>query len=236
MGGLPYARRVTSPATSDPRQQRRGVFLALEGVDGAGKSTQAAMLGDWLRHQGYAVTLTREPGGTELGRSIREVLLGGETVSARAEALLFAADRAHHVETLVRPALARDEVVVSDRFADSSVAYQSAGRDLDADEVARLSGWATDGLVPDLTVVLDVSPELGRSRLARRRAVPDRMETEPDDFHLRVRRRFLALAAGDPSRYLVVDAGLDPSVVHERVRERVAPLLSRLPTGREART
>ena len=199
-----------------------GLFLAFEGGDGAGKSTQLGLLRDWLEGLGRTVVVTREPGGTPFGRHVRDLVLHGDHVAPRAEALLFAADRAHHVETLVRPALERGDVVLTDRYLDSSVAYQGAGRDLGADEVRALSMWATRGLLPDLTVVLDVPPETGRSR---RGDVHDRLESEPDDFHGRVRRHFLDLAAREPARYLVLPADGTREDIHAAVRERVAPLL-----------
>lgn len=213
-----------TPPEAALRGDGRGLFIAVEGGDGAGKSTQARLLGEWLIAQGYAVTHTREPGGTALGREIRQLVLHGEdgSVSPRAEALLFAADRAHHVAILVRPALARGEVVLTDRYLDSSVAYQGAARALGHDEVRQLSLWAVEGLVPDLTVLLDVSAEQGR---ARRGEVHDRLEREADDFHERVRRGFLDLAARAPERYAVLDASRPADELAAAVRERVAPLL-----------
>lgn len=204
----------------------RGLFLALEGGDGAGKSTQGRLLRDWFRERGREVVMTHEPGGSALGTQIRQLLLHGDHVAPRAEALLFAADRAHHVETVIRPALHQGDVVITDRYLDSSVAYQGAGRDLDADEVRSLSLWAVQGLVPDLTIVLDISPELGR---ARRGAVHDRLEAEPDGFHARVRARFLALAAATPERYLVVDATEDPDQIHDQVVARLETLVGVTP-------
>ncbi|GAA5167088.1 dTMP kinase [Ornithinimicrobium tianjinense] len=205
----------------------RGLFVAFEGGDGAGKSTQSGLLGAWLERQGYAVRHTREPGGTELGRQIRELLLHGEdgSVSPRAEALLFAADRAHHVASLVRPALEQGEVVLTDRYLDSSVAYQGAARALGHEEVRELSLWAVEGLVPDLTVLLDVPAELGRER---RGEVHDRLEREADDFHDRVRRGFLDLAAREPGRYLVVDATRPAEEIAATVAARVGELLGAL--------
>jgi dTMP kinase len=203
----------------EPSLSSLGVFIALEGGDGAGKSTQARLLCDWLEVLGHTVVVTREPGGTQFGRTVRELVLHGDHVAPRAEALLFAADRAHHVETLIRPALERGEVVITDRYMDSSIAYQGAGRDLGVDEVRDLNMWATGGLVPALTVLVDLPAEVGR---ARRRGVHDRLESEPADFHGAVRELFLALAGADPARYLVVDGGLPPGQVHELVRARVA--------------
>ncbi len=211
--------RVTTP---EPSLSSRGLFIALEGGDGAGKSTQARLLRAWLEGLGHTVVLTREPGGTEFGRTVRELVLHGDHVAPRAEALLFAADRAHHVETLIRPALTRGEVVITDRYMDSSIAYQGAGRDLGVEEVRELNVWATGGLVPALTVLVDLSAAVGR---ARRGGVHDRLEAEADDFHGAVREHFLALAGADPDRYLVVDGERSPDQIHELVRARVAALL-----------
>ena len=200
----------------------RGLFIALEGGDGAGKSTQGRLLRAWLEGLGLAVVVTREPGGTDFGRTVRELLLHGDHVAPRAEALLFAADRAHHVETLIRPALARGDVVITDRYMDSSISYQGAGRDLGVDEVRDLNMWATGGLVPHLTVLVDLAAAVGR---ARREGVHDRLESEADDFHGAVREHFLALAGADPDRYLVVDGEVSPEQIHEVVRARVAKLV-----------
>jgi dTMP kinase len=209
---------VTQP---EPSTSSRGVFIAFEGGDGAGKSTQARLLADWLEEAGHRVVLTREPGGTPFGVDVRELVLHGDHVIPRAEALLFAADRAHHVETLVLPALRRGEVVITDRFVDSSIAYQGSGRDLGADEVRELNRWATGGLVPALTVLLDLPAGEGR---VRRGGVHDRLESESADFHNAVRDRFLALAGADPDRYLVLDGQLPPEQVHRLIWARVATL------------
>ena len=217
-----------TPPDPAVRGAGRGLLIAVEGGDGAGKSTQARLLGEWLEQQGYAVRHTREPGGTTLGQAIRELLLHGAdgSVSPRAEALLFAADRAHHVSTLVRPALERGEVVLTDRYLDSSVAYQGAARELGHEEVRRLSLWAVEGLVPDLTVLLDVTVREGR---ARRGAVHDRLEREADGFHDRVRQGFLGLAAREPGRYAVLDATAPADQLATAVRERVGALLADRP-------
>ncbi|MEV0988643.1 dTMP kinase [Streptomyces sp. NPDC049949] len=201
-----------------------GFFIALEGGDGAGKSTQVEALADWIRGKGHEVVVTREPGATPVGKRLRSILLDVSSagLSNRAEALLYAADRAEHVDTVVRPALERGAVVISDRYIDSSVAYQGAGRDLSPTEIARISRWATDGLVPNLTVLLDVSPEAARERFTE---APDRLESEPAEFHQRVRAGFLTLAAADPGRYLVVDAGQDPESVTTVVRHRLDRML-----------
>jgi dTMP kinase len=217
--------RVTQP---QPPQPSRGLFIALEGGDGAGKSTQGQLLREWLEGCGRTVVMTCEPGGTKFGRSVRELVLHGDPVAPRAEALLFAADRAHHVETLIGPALVRGEVVITDRYVDSSIAYQGAGRDLGVDEVRELNTWATGGLVPTLTVLVDLPASVGR---ARRGGVHDRLEAETDDFHGAVRKHFLTLAAADPGRYLVVDGERSPDQIHELVRARVAALPG-LPTMR----
>ncbi|MEU3528599.1 dTMP kinase [Streptomyces sp. NPDC038707] len=208
---------VTAPASN-------GFFIALEGGDGAGKSTQAEALAEWIRAKGHEVVVTREPGATPVGKRLRSILLDVSSagLSHRAEALLYAADRAEHVDTVVRPALERGAVVISDRYIDSSVAYQGAGRDLSPTEVARINRWATDGLVPHLTVLLDVSPETARERFTE---APDRLESEPAEFHARVRAGFLTLAASDPGRYLVVDAGQEPEAVTTVIRHRLDTVL-----------
>ncbi|MEU2424705.1 dTMP kinase [Streptomyces sp. NPDC007851] len=201
-----------------------GFFIALEGGDGAGKSTQAEALAEWIRAKGHEVVLTREPGATPVGKRLRSILLDVSSagLSHRAEALLYAADRAEHVDTVVRPALERGAIVISDRYIDSSVAYQGAGRDLSPTEVARINRWATDGLVPHLTVLLDVPPETARERFTE---APDRLESEPAEFHARVRAGFLTLAASDPGRYLVVDAGQEAEAVTTVVRARLDTVL-----------
>ncbi|MFI6409736.1 dTMP kinase [Streptomyces sp. NPDC050548] len=207
----------TVPATS-------GFFIALEGGDGAGKSTQAEALAEWIRGKGHEVVLTREPGATPVGKRLRSILLDVSSagLSHRAEALLYAADRAEHVDTVVRPALERGAVVITDRYIDSSVAYQGAGRDLSPTEIARINRWATDGLVPHMTVLLDVDPETARERFTE---APDRLESEPAEFHARVRSGFLTLAAADPGRYLVVDAGQEPEAVTTVIRHRLDTVL-----------
>jgi dTMP kinase len=205
----------------EPSSTSSGVFIAMEGGDGAGKSTQAGLLYTWLQEHGHTVVVTREPGGTSLGRTVRELVLHGDHVTPRAEALLFAADRAHHVQTLILPALARGEAVITDRYMDSSIAYQGAGRDLGVGEVRELNLWATGGLVPNLTVLIDLPADVGR---ARRGGVHDRLESESAHFHGAVRDLFLALARADPNRYLVVDGELPSGQIHELVRARVALL------------
>ncbi|RKT05425.1 dTMP kinase [Streptomyces sp. 3211.6] len=226
-GGVPLRRDLREALRGgEPVQapSATGFFIALEGGDGAGKSTQVEALADWIRGKGHEVVVTREPGATPVGKRLRSILLdiSSAGLSNRAEALLYAADRAEHVDTVVRPALERGAVVISDRYIDSSVAYQGAGRDLSPTEIARISRWATDGLVPNLTVLLDVSPETARERFTE---APDRLESEPTEFHQRVRAGFLTLAAADPGRYLVVDAGQDPGSVTTVVRHRLDRML-----------
>ena len=182
----------------------RGVFITFEGGDGSGKSTQIQSVRDWFESRGREVIVTREPGGTELGTEIRRLVQNGpEDVDARTEALLYAADRAYHVATVIGPALERGAVVLGDRYIDSSLAYQGAARSLGVDEIASLSAWATQGLYPSLTFLLDLPPEVG----ARRRTdAPDRMERESMDFHERVRHEYLRLADAEPDRIVVIDA------------------------------
>ena len=203
-------------------QSTDGIFIAFEGGEGTGKSTQSKLLADWLRQEGETVTLSFEPGGTDLGKGLRKILLGHETgqISARAEALLYAADRAHHVEAVIRPALSRGDVVINDRYMDSSIAYQGAGRILIPSEVARINRWATETLYPTLTILIDQPAIIGLSRLKSM----DRLESEPIDFHERVREEFLQLALLDPERYLVLDGTQSVQVIHEAIIARVAEL------------
>jgi dTMP kinase len=199
-----------------------GTFIAFEGGEGTGKSTQSKLLKKWLEDRGETVVLSREPGGTNLGQGLRKILLGHETgeISPRAEALLYAADRAHHVYSVIRPALAKGEVVISDRYFDSSIAYQGAGRVLSPGEVARISRWATESLFPTLTIVIDLSAETGIGRLKSH----DRLEAEPLAFHERVRQEFLQIARLDPERYLVVDGTQSIEEIHQEIINRVAAL------------
>jgi dTMP kinase len=211
-----------------------GMFIVFEGGEGAGKSTQIQHLAAQLIDEGRDVVVTREPGATEVGARIRRMVLethaspsgplGATVLAPRAEALLYAADRAHHVSTVVRPALARGAVVISDRYVDSSLAYQGAGRSLAVDEVQWLSSWATGGLKPHLVVLLDVDPVVGLGR-AGLRGIPDRLERESIEFHERVRQGFLDLAAADPHRYLVLDAAMDEKQLAEAIAERVHRLM-----------
>ncbi|WP_298744672.1 dTMP kinase [uncultured Microbacterium sp.] len=200
-----------------------GLWVTFEGGDGSGKTTQAALLESWLRECGRTVVRTREPGGTDVGNLVRDIVLHhrGE-VAPRAEALLYAADRAHHVATLVRPALARGDVVIQDRYLDSSVAYQGAGRVLDAGEIRDLSLWAAEGALPDVTVLLDLDPASARRRLDAADKPFDRLEAEKAEFHARVRGAFLDLADAEPDRFLVLDASLPVEHLAAAVRARVA--------------
>jgi dTMP kinase len=208
-----------------------GLFVVFEGGEGAGKSTQVTALADALVAMGYEVVVTFEPGGTAIGSRLREVLLDRDStgLTAQTEALLYAADRAQHVAEVIRPALERGAIVVCDRYIDSSLAYQAGGRSLPESDVRQLSIWASGGLLPDLTVVLDIAPEIG---LQRRGGPADRLEAESIDFHRRVRHRFLDLATNDRSRYLVLDAESSPEFINYQVMQRVSPLLPRLAGSR----
>lgn len=202
-------------------------FLAFEGGEGSGKSTQVLLLATWLRERGHRVRTTFEPGDGVLGQAIRSIVLdpANTDLSDRAEALLYAADRAQHVTATIAPALLAGEVVITDRYVDSSLAYQSAGRGQPFADIAQLSAWATQGLIPALTVVLDIPVEVGLAR-ARGKAAGDRLEAESSAFHERVRQTFLSLAAADPSRYLVLDAAAAPKVLAAQVAQRVEVMLS----------
>ena len=200
-----------------------GVFVCFEGGEGSGKSTQARALAAYLEQRGYHPLLTFEPGDTAVGKELRRIVLDPATgeLSHRTEVLLYAADKAEHVDTVVMPALQRGQVVITDRYVDSLLAYQGGGRVLDLDDVERVARWATRDLRPHLTVVLDLDPERGLSRFDER----DRIEGESPDFFLRAREAFLALAAADPDHYLLVDAGRPADEVAEIVLTRVEPLL-----------
>ncbi|WP_166866462.1 MULTISPECIES: dTMP kinase [unclassified Salinibacterium] len=205
----------------------RGLFLTFEGGDGSGKTTQSTLLTDWLTASGRTVVHSREPGGTELGLELREIILHRRGyIAPRAEALLYAADRAHNIATVVRPAIERGDIVIQDRYLDSSVAYQGAGRVLDGTEVRDLSLWATEGLLPDLTILLDVDVAVGRARLDEARGRYDRLEAEAADFHTRVRESYLALADAEPRRFLVLDATLPIDELAAAIRSRVSDLLA----------
>jgi dTMP kinase len=211
-------------AADEPPSGHAGLFIALEGGEGAGKTTQARMLAIWLREQGFDVITTREPGATKIGMRLRALLLdtAHAEMSPRAEALMYAADRAQHVAEVIGPALARGAVVITDRYIDSSLAYQGAARGLRAEDVAWLSHWATDGLMPDLTILLDLPPQLG---LGRRTSSADRLEAEPSEFHERVRAGFLDLARREPERYLVLDATRPSAELTAEIKERLPDLL-----------
>jgi dTMP kinase len=203
-----------------------GVFITFEGGDGAGKTTQIDKLRSWLERLGHTVVVTREPGGTDIGVELRNIVLHHRGFLApRAEALLYAADRAHHIHTVVRPALERGEVVVQDRYFDSSVAYQGAGRVLSEDEVRDLSLWATESLMPQLTVVLDIPSDIARQRRDNDNRVFDRLEAEADDFHERVRQAYHRLADAEPDRFLMIDGQRPIDDIHAEVVSRVSALL-----------
>lgn len=210
-----------------------GLFITFEGGDGSGKTTQVALLTEWLVAEGHTVVHSREPGGTELGLELREIILHRRGyIAPRAEALIYAADRAHNIATKVRPAIERGDIVIQDRYLDSSVAYQGAGRVLDGTEVRDLSLWATEGLLPDLTVLLDLDATTGRSRIDAARdadadaATYDRLEAEKSDFHERVRSSYLALAHAEPERFVVLDATDPVEELAASIRSRVVGLLT----------
>jgi dTMP kinase len=207
--------------------QNPGLFIAFEGGDGAGKSTQAAALAGALESRGVKVLRTREPGGTPIGEKLRSLVLdhGHGHIDARTEALIFAASRAAHADQVILPALERGDVVLTDRYIDSSVAYQGAGRELGTGAVRDLNEWATSGLQPDLTVLLDVDPAVGRLRRTAGDAAEDRMESEADEFHAKIRSAFLDLAAGRPDHYLVLPAHLPVDELASLILARVDELL-----------
>jgi len=204
------------------------VFISFEGIDGVGKSTQIRLAEEYLRARGLDVLTTFEPGGTELGQEIRNLLLHRKgDVAPRAEALLYAADRGHHVATKVRPALAAGKVVISDRYLDSSVAYQGAGRKLIADEIRNISIWAVDGLLPDLTILLDLEAGKAAKRRETTGQAPDRLELEKQDFFEAVRAEFLKLAKAEPNRFLVVNAEQTPQEIFDEISPKLDELISK---------
>jgi dTMP kinase len=214
-----------------------GYFISFEGGEGVGKSTQSRLLGDWLAElTGHEVVLTFEPGGTALGKELRTAVMHGQDMGPRAEALIYAADRAHHVETVVRPALGRGAVVITDRYLDSSVAYQSGGRDLPGHEVEHLSLWATKGLRPDITILLDLEPTVASERraAAEGKGALDRLERAGLEFHTRVRDTFLQRASADPDRWVVIDAGAPVDDIQAQIRVDVAARLGLTPVVAEA--
>lgn len=216
---------------ADPLVTEVGLFIAFEGGEGSGKSTQSRLLAQWLETAGHRAVLTREPGGTEVGTALRRILLDPATgnLSPRTEALIYAADKAEHVDTMILPALADGQVVITDRYVDSTLAYQGAGRSLHSAELESLARWATADLRPHVTVVLDIDPEVG---LVRAGGQPDRIEGEPLDFHQRVRQYFLDLAAADPAHYVVLPADQEPEQIHAAVRAAVEPWLGQVqPAG-----
>jgi dTMP kinase len=203
-----------------------GVFITFEGGDGSGKTTQIHLLQKWLSDNGHTVVVTREPGGTDLGNELRDIILHSTGfIAPRAEALLYVADRSHHIHTLVRPALERGDVVVQDRYFDSSVAYQGAGRVLDATEVRELSLWATERLMPHLTILLDVPADVAKARQLGDERRFDRLEAEAQDFHERVRESYLALAEAEPDRFLVLDGTGSVESIHQAITTRVSDVV-----------
>jgi len=203
-----------------------GLFITFEGGDASGKTTQIGLLAEWLKGKGYTVLVTREPGGSDLGNELRDIVLHRRGfIAPRAEALIYAADRAHHIHEIVRPALQRGEVVLQDRYLDSSVAYQGAGRVLDPVEVRNLSLWATEELMPEVTILLDVPAGIGAKRQASEERQYDRLEAEALDFHERVRESYVGLAHAEPERFEVIDGTASIEDIHQLIAQRVSALL-----------
>ncbi|WP_433227970.1 dTMP kinase [Actinomadura formosensis] len=231
-----YTPPEQAAAEPQPVHRNRGVLIAFEGGEGAGKTTQARLAAIWLRDHGYDVVTTHEPGATKIGMRLRAMLLDRDTtgLSDRAETLLYAADRADHVANVIKPAMDRGAIVVSDRYVDSSLAYQGFGRRQPVEDIARVNAWATGGLVPDLTVLLEIPPEAGLRRLP---APADRIESEPQDFHERVRAGFRALAEADPDRYLILDASRPQGELSREIQYRIREILpDPVPAGTEDAT
>lgn len=206
----------------------KGLFITFEGIEGCGKSTQAQRLFNWLEKQGYDCVLSKEPGGTKICERIREILLDKEnnSLSETSEFFLYLADRAEHIRAVIRPALEKGKIVISDRFSDSTLAYQSAGRGIPGEIVKNINTIATGGLIPDITIVIDVPPEVGLARLKKK----DRIEEEVEDFHKRIRAEYLNISREEPDRVKVVDGTEPVEKVEEKVREIIIPLLRGLKT------
>lgn len=213
---------MSRPRTWKIAAKVKPVFITFEGGDGTGKSTQARLLADWLESHGHEVVCTEEPGGTPMGKALREVLLFGDDMNPRAEALIYAADRSHHVDTVIQPALDEGRIVVSDRYFDSSVAYQGVGRALGADWIEKINLWGAGGLEPDLTILLDLDPAQFPQRITRDL---DRLERAGEEFHTRTRQAFLDRAAAHPDRFVIVDASPAIEDIAATVREIVATRL-----------
>lgn len=205
----------------------RGFFITFEGTDGAGKTTQIRHLSAELRQAGYDICLTREPGGTPISEQIRDMLLNPDhsEMAATTELLLYAASRAQHVSEVIKPALEAGKIVISSRFADAMVVYQGYGRGLDLERINRLNSIATDGVTPDVTVVLDLPVEVGLQRVRKRRGGLDRLEREKIEFHQRLRDGYRALAEQEPQRIKIIDAQASPKQVYTQIQGAVQPLL-----------
>lgn len=203
------------------------LFISFEGPDGSGKTTQARLLVEWLRQQGYPVVLTREPGGTDIGEQIRLVLHDPHNteMDARTEILLYSASRAQLVAQCIQPALEAGHIVVSDRYADSTLAYQGYGRGLDLEVLRAITAFATRGVLPDLTLYLDVAPEEGLQRRRAEGGEWNRLDAEASDFHRRVRAGYLELASSDPQRWVIVDAARPVEEVQAQIRQVVGAML-----------
>ena len=202
------------------------MFISFEGGEGSGKTTQAVKLAQYLKDSGFCVTLTREPGGTALGVTLRNVLQGlSAEITPQAELLLYAADRAQHVKEVIEPALKAEKIVICDRYCDASLAYQGAGRGLDLALIQRINDWATCGILPQLTILLDIKPEIGLGRIISQQKPLDRLEREAAGFHRRVREGYLKLAAQQPERFRVIPADKDISTVSNYILKAVKPLL-----------
>ena len=199
------------------------LFITFEGVEGSGKSTQAKRLYDWLASQGYECVFTIEPGGTKISEKIRDILLDNENRSLcrLAELFLYLADRAQDIEEIIKPALLNNKIVIADRFIDSTIAYQGGGRQISEQSIKEMNGLATQGIIPTLTLLIDIQPEEGFKRLICR----DRMEIEAEAFYQRVRAKYLELAKEDPDRIKVVNGNLSPDEIEIEIRKLVLPLL-----------
>ena len=205
----------------------RGLFITFEGTDGTGKTTQIQRLSAELRQAGYDICLTREPGGTPISEQIRGILLNPDhsEMAATTELLLYAASRAQHVSEVIKPALEAGKIVISSRFADAMVVYQGYGRGLDLERINRLNRIATDGVTPNVTLVLDLPVEIGLQRVQKSRGGLDRLEREKIEFHQRLRDGYRALAQQETQRLKIIDAQASPEQVYAQIKAAIQPLL-----------
>ena len=208
----------------------KGIFITFEGIDGSGKDTQAKLLAKYFKNEGYSVIRTREPGGTSIGEKIRKILLSPKIsrVDQRAEVLLFAASRAQIVSNIIKPALEKGKIVISNRYVDSSYAYQGIARKMGLDWVIEINKWATQGLLPDITFFLDIPEELGLKRVDKSRNIRDKIEKDGEIFQKKVREGYYKLAKLFPERYRIIDANRNEDLIQKDIKKEVNKFIKKI--------